>query len=81
MDFLDKNGNASQPARVKLTVDMAEKALCGECGHDIFVEGTKILKFSKLLTGTTQDVIEPIMVFLCANCGEVLKEFLPKELQ
>jgi hypothetical protein len=80
--FLDKNGNQPpQQPSVKITLDMAENVVCGECGHDVFVEATKILKFSKLLTGTAQDAIQPIPVFLCGNCGEVLKELLPKEMQ
>jgi hypothetical protein len=78
-NFLDGKQPPTQP--VSLTVDMAETLKCHHCEHTIFVEGIKILRFSKLLAGTPQDVIQPIPVFLCGNCGEVNEELLPKELK
>jgi hypothetical protein len=78
--FLDGK-QPPQPQPINLTVDMAESIKCQECEHTIFVEGVKVLKFSKLLTGTPQDVIQPIPVFLCGNCGAVIEELLPKEMR
>lgn len=78
-NFLD--GKQPPAQQINLTVDMAETLKCEKCGHTIFVEGLKVLRFSKLLTGTPQDVIQPVPVFLCGNCGEVNQELLPKELQ
>lgn len=78
--FLDGK-QPPQPQPISLTVDMAESIKCQSCGHTIFVEGVKVLKFSKLLTGTAQDVIQPVPVFLCGNCGEIIEELLPKEMR
>jgi hypothetical protein len=78
-NFLDGKQPPAQP--ISLTVDMAETLKCQNCEHTIFVEGIKVLRFSKLLTGTPQDVIQPIPVFLCGNCGAVNEELLPKELK
>ncbi len=78
-NFLD--GQQPQQPKVNLTIDMADTIKCQKCEHTIFVEGIKILRFSKLLTGTPQDVVQPIPVFLCANCGELNEELLPKEMR
>ena len=45
------------------------------------MSGGKFRKISKLLTGTPQDVVIPIDIFLCGNCGEVCDELLPPELK
>lgn len=54
--------------------------ICEECGNDVFVEGTKLRKVSRLLTGDTKDGVLPIPVFVCSKCGHVNKEFMPKGL-
>jgi len=47
----------------------------------VFIQGTKFLKISKIVTGTPQDAIIPVELYLCGDCGEINKELLPKELQ
>lgn len=54
--------------------------VCENCGNDVFVEGVKLRKVSRLLTGDTKDGVLPIPVFACSKCGHVNKEFLPKGL-
>lgn len=54
--------------------------VCEECGNDVFVEGTKLRKVSRLLTGDTKDGVLPIPVFVCSKCGHVNKEFMPNGL-
>jgi hypothetical protein len=34
-----------------------------------------------LVTGTPQDVVVPIEVLLCGNCGEVCEELLPEQMK
>lgn len=77
----DKQG--SQPAVGKPQVDIStsKPMVCGECGYDVFIPGTKIRKISKLITGTPQDMIIPIDVFVCGNCGEVNQELLPEQIR
>lgn len=54
--------------------------VCENCGNDVFVEGVKLRKVSRLLTGDTKDAVLPIPVFVCSKCYHVNKEFLPKGL-
>ena len=41
---------------------------------------TKFRTISKIVTDTPQDIVIPIEVYLCGECGEV-HTFIPKELQ
>lgn len=58
-----------------------EEVVCPKCGCNVFNQGLMLRKVSPLLTGTGQPGLVPISVFECANCHEVLKEYLPTELQ
>jgi len=37
-------------------------------------------KVSKFLTGDAQDGVLPIQTLVCAKCGHINEEFMPKEL-
>ena len=65
----------------QIDLGKSKPIVCAHCGHDTFVAGGKFRKISKLLTGTPQDVVIPIDIFLCGNCGEVCEELLPPELK
>lgn len=70
-----------QPQQNQTQVDISQsKPMVCSCGHDVYIQGTKFRTISKLLTGATQDMIIPIEVFLCGNCGEINKALYPKEL-
>jgi hypothetical protein len=60
-------------------LSQAKDMLCGKCGGDTFAPGFRFKKISRLLTGTPQDAVIPIELYLCVECGEVLEELLPKE--
>lgn len=50
---------------------------CESCGG-IFFKQTLILRtISKLLTGTTHDVLVQVPVFRCDDCNDVLRSTLP----
>jgi hypothetical protein len=70
----------SQP---QMRIDLSQSAalVCKKCGCDYFLEASKFRIISKLLTGTTQDAVIPIPIFLCANCGEVLQELVPEQIR
>jgi hypothetical protein len=34
-----------------------------------------------LATGQAKDAIIPVELYLCGDCGEILKELLPEELK
>lgn len=74
-DFTGQQQNQPQ-----VDVTQSKPMLC-ECGHDVFIQGTKFRTISKLLTGAPQDMIIPVEVFLCGECGSVNKALYPKELQ
>ena len=65
----------------QIDISKSKPILCEKCGYDTFVTGGKFRKISKLLTGTPQDVIVPIEVMLCGNCGEVCEELLPEQMK
>ena len=65
----------------QIDISKSKPILCEKCGYDTFVTGGKFRKISKLLTGTPQDVVIPIDIFICGNCGEVCEELMPPELR
>ena len=64
----------------KIDLGKSKPIVCAHCGDDVFVTAGKFRKISKLITGTPQDVVVPIDVMLCANCGEICEELLSPQL-
>ena len=75
------SNNNQQQHQVKIDLSKSTPIVCSACGDDIFVNGFKFRKISKLITGTPQDAVIPIEVFLCGSCGAVNEELLPNELK
>ena len=75
----------SQPTNLtgqpQIDLGKSKPIVCGSCGDDVFVTAGKFRKISKLITGTPQDVVVPIDVMLCANCGEICEELMPEQLK
>ena len=71
----------TQQSVPQIELGKSKPQVCEHCGYDRFVTGGKFRKISKLLTGTPQDVIVPIDVFLCGNCGEISQELMAPELK
>ena len=65
----------------KIDLGKSKPIVCAHCGDDVFVTAGKFRKISKLITGTPQDVVVPIDVMLCANCGEICEELMPEQLK
>ena len=74
-------GNTPPPQQPKIDLSKATEMKCQYCGGTVFIPGTKFLKISKIVTGTPQDAIIPVELYLCGDCGEINQELLPKELQ
>lgn len=70
-----------QKQQPKIDLSKAKEMECSECKGTVFIQGTKFLKISKIITGTPQDAIIPVEVYLCGDCGEINQELLPKEFQ
>lgn len=68
------------PSQMQIDLSQSNDILCS-CGGDTFVTGFRFKKISKIITGTPDDAIIPIEMFLCGDCGEPLEQLLPKELR
>jgi|TARA_B110000240_G_scaffold132735_1_gene147302 hypothetical protein len=65
----------------KIDLGKSNPVICSHCGYDVFIDGSKFRKISKLVAGTAQDVVVPIEVLLCGNCGEICQELLSPQLE
>ena len=71
----------SEQMNVNISLDKTTELKCDRCDNPAFIEGVLLRKSSRFLTGTSQDAIIPIPVFVCSKCGHVNEEFLPKQLK
>ncbi len=70
------------PEQMKMNVDIRQSTpIKSEEGNQIFQEVTVLRKISKFLTGTSEDAVIPIPVFIDTKTGKILIELLPKELR
>ena len=68
--------------QLKMNVDIKQSTpIKSEEGNQIFQEATVLRKISKFLTGTAEDAVIPIPVFIDTKTGKILIELLPKELR
>ena len=58
--------------QVQLDLKNAETMKCAECDNSIFIQGYVIKKISAIVSPTGEEVIAPVQVFNCGNCGEML---------
>ena len=59
-------------AKVQVDLTDAETMTCMKCDNKIFIQGYVIKKISAIISPTGQEVIAPVQVFNCGNCGELL---------
>ena len=65
-------------AQVKVDLSEADTMKCQKCENSIFIQGYVIKRISAIVSPTGEEVIAPIQVFNCGNCGTMLP--LSKEL-
>ena len=58
--------------QVKIDLSDADTMKCQKCGNSIFIQGYVIKRISAIFSPTGEEVIAPIQVFNCGNCGEML---------
>ena len=58
--------------KVQVDLTEAETMNCEQCNNKIFIQGYVIKKISAIMSPTGQEVIAPVQVFNCGNCGELL---------
>ena len=86
-NIIGKGGSKPQKAseqstqQPKLDLGKSTPIVCAHCGYDVFIDGSKFRKLSKLITGTPQDVIVPIEVMMRGNGGEICEELLPEQMK
>jgi hypothetical protein len=67
--------------QLNISLDKTTAVVCDECEGEVFTDGVMLRKASRFVTGTAQDAIIPIQVFMCTNCGNINDEFLPTQLK
>ena len=58
--------------QVKVDLSQAETLKCEDCNNVLFISSTIIKRLSALVSPTGEEVIAPVQVFNCGNCGEIL---------
>ena len=58
--------------QVQIDLSDADTMKCQKCENSIFIQGYVIKRISAILSPTGEEVIAPIQVFNCGNCGEML---------
>ena len=58
--------------QVQIDLSDADTMKCQKCENSIFIQGYVIKKISAILSPTGEEVIAPVQVFNCGNCGEML---------
>jgi hypothetical protein len=74
-------GPSSQPNKPQIDFSKATEMECQECKGTVFIPANKFLKVSKIVTGTPNDAIIPVELYLCGDCGEIVQELLPEQLK
>lgn len=71
----------NQDQKLQMNVDIKQSTPIKDTdGNQIFYEATVLRKMSKFLTGTTEDAVIPIPVFVNKE-GKILTDLLPRELR
>lgn len=63
--------------RVNIDLSQSEALKCTECDSEQFKMRYMIRKISALLSPTSEEMLIPVQVFACGNCGHIPDEFLP----
>ena len=62
-------------AEVQVDLKKADTIKCDDCGNYLFINSYVIKKVSAIISPTGQEVIAPVQVYSCGNCGVVPKLF------
>ena len=66
---------------INLSLDKTMEVKCDSCDNNVFVPGFLFREASRFLTGTSEDALIPIQIFICSKCGEPLEQTVPIELK
>ena len=62
--------------QVQVDLSKAESLKCEDCENYLFIESYLIKKISAILSPTGEEIIAPVKVFSCGNCGKVPSIFI-----
>ena len=65
-----------QMAELARLIRSAQDVVCDSCGGTNFINIYKIRKISGLMSGSGKDMVIPVPVYACADCGHVNEKFL-----
>jgi DNA-directed RNA polymerase subunit RPC12/RpoP len=64
--------------QINMSLKDMEVIKCEECESEVFNQSIMMRRASRFVTGNPQDTIATLPVPVCAKCGHINKEFLPK---
>jgi hypothetical protein len=72
--------NPNKPINAQAQLDLSQTLpiTCDECGKENFVIKFKLRRLSALVSPSGEEMIIPMQVFACSNCGHINEEFLPE---
>ena len=59
---------------MSVNLSEAETIKCEHCGNILFIESYVLKRVSGILSGTGKDIIAPLQMFSCGQCGAVQKD-------
>jgi uncharacterized Zn finger protein len=66
-------------SQININLEDTTELKCDSCGHNVFQQGVLLRSLSRFITGSNQDSLIPISVFVCMKCGHVNDTFLPQQ--
>ena len=69
------------PQQPKIDLKKSKPMVCNHWGYDVFLPAVKFRTTSNIITGTPQDVMIPVDVYCCGECGAVKEELIPIEIR
>ena len=62
---------------LKLDIKQTTPIKCDNegCESDVFIPAMKFRRVPKLLTGSKEDQIYPVQIFMCVSCGNIPEQF------
>lgn len=75
-NIIDDINSANKKTTLRVNVWDYPSVVCDNCGNEVFVPGMIFKKISGLAVGMgAQEVTQPVPVYICAKCGDVMPEF------
>lgn len=71
----------AQTTQPQLRLEQATFIECSNCKSNVMQSLSVFMKFSKILAGTPDDIIQPIPVIVCSDCGTIQEELLPEDFK